>query len=149
MDYVKGTMTGNRSKGTNTNKMINAWGRKLQADWLISSAYTPFDDEEVDEHGNIIERPRLLNLHKIRSIGYIKELLAWNPDDNFDRVSAMGMLMVLRADREKYEQHKYTESVKTVLDDPWFKKFGGFTGRPKIINPAKSLPQNDFTLYQE
>jgi len=149
MDYVKGTMSGNRSKGTNANKMINAWGRKLQADWLISSAYTPFDDEEVDTSGNVVEKPRLLNLHKIRSIGYIKELLAWNPDDNFDRISAMGMLMVLKADRAKYEQHRYEEKTKTVLDDPWFTRFGGHGVKKKILNPIKYVPKDDFTLYQK
>ena len=126
MEYVKGTMFGNRSKGTNASKQINAWGRKLQADWLISQAYLPFDEEEKDELGNVIEQPKLLNLHKVRSIGYIKELIAWNPDDNFDRVSAMGMLMILRADREKFEQRKYEDKIKTVLDDPWFSRFGSF-----------------------
>lgn len=127
MEYVKGNMFGNRSKGTNASKQINAWGRKLQADWLISQAYQPFEEgEEKDELGNIIEQPKLLNLHKVRSIGYVKELIAWNPDDNFDRVSAMGMLMILRADREKFEQRKYEDKVQTVLDDPWFNRFGGF-----------------------
>jgi hypothetical protein len=126
MEYVKGNMFGNRSKGTNASKQINAWGRKLQADWLISTAYQPFDEEDKDELGNPIEKPKLLNLHKVRSIGYIKELIAWNPDDNFDRVSAMGMLMILRADREKFEQRKYEDKVQTVLDDPWFGRFGGF-----------------------
>ena len=140
MDYIKGATFGNRSKGTCTNKMINAWGRKLQADWLIGQAYTPFDDDDSsDEQGNIIERPSLLNLHKVRSIGYLRELIRWNPDDNFDRISAMGMLMVLKADREKYEQYRYEDKIKTVLDDPWFKSFGGFSGKTKIVNPAKSV----------
>ena len=139
MDYIKGATFGNRSKGTCTNKMINAWGRKLQADWLIGQAYIPFEENPTDEQGNVIERPSLLNLHKVRSIGYLKELIRWNPDDNFDRISAMGMLMVLKADREKYEQYRYEDKIKTVLDDPWFKNFGGFSGKVKIVNPAKSL----------
>jgi hypothetical protein len=138
MDYAKGAMVGNRAKGTNANKMINAWGRKLQADWLISTAYSPFEDEEVDKDGNIIKEVRLLNLHRVRSIGYLKELLSWDPDGNFDRISAMGMLMVLRADREKYEQHKYEDKIKTIFDDPWFNKVGAFA-KPKVTNPAKSL----------
>jgi hypothetical protein len=138
MDYVKGATFGNRSKGTNTNKMINSWGRKLQADWLIGTAYTPFEEPERDDLGNIISKPSLLNLHKVRSIGYLKELLAWNADDNFDRISAMGMLMVLRADREKYEQHKYEDKIKTLFDDPWFRRYGSHP-RGKVVNPAKDL----------
>ncbi len=136
MDYVKGVSFGNRSKGFTASKAINAWGRKLQKDWMISHAYVPVEDE-FDKDGNKIEKPILLNLHKIRSIGYIKELISWNPDDNFDRISAMGATMILRADREKYEQYKYQEKIKSVLDDPWFKKFG--YPKVKIINPAKSI----------
>ena len=36
-----------------------------------------------------------LNLHRLRSIGYIEEAIYWNPDGNFDRVSAGGMLFIL------------------------------------------------------
>jgi intein/homing endonuclease len=127
MDQAKGSLIGNRAKGTNTNKFIASWGRKLQADWLVSTAYTS-EEEEV----------KVLNLHKVRSVGYLKELLAWNPDINTDRVSAMGMCMILRADREKYEHHKFQEKMKTIYDDPWFKKFGS-TKISKVMNPAKSL----------
>ena len=126
LDQAKGGMFGNRAKGTCTNKMINAFGRKLQADWMLSPAYS------VEE-----EASPLLNLHKIRSLGYLKEALAWNPDGNFDRISAMSMVMILRADRIKYEYNKYADKVKTIFDDPWFQKFG--TRPTKIINPAKSL----------
>jgi len=42
------------------------------------------------------------NLRRIRSIGYIRECIAWNPDINTDRVSAMDMVMILREDRAKY-----------------------------------------------
>jgi hypothetical protein len=137
MEYVKGNMFGNRSKGTTASKAINSWGRKLQADWLIENAYST-DEDEKDEQGNIVERPRKLNLQKVRSLGYLKELLAWNPDDNFDRISAMGMLMILRADRAKFEQHKYENKVKTILDDPWFNRWGTFGVRKKIVNPIKT-----------
>lgn len=137
MEYVKGNMFGNRSKGTTASKMINAWGRKLQSDWLVDTAYAPLEDEKKDELGNIVEKPRLLNIHKVRSIGYLKELLAWTPDGNFDRISAMGMLMVLRADRSKFEQHRYEDKVRTVLDDPWFNKFGSFRLKTKIVTLGK------------
>jgi len=139
MDYAKGGAFGNRSKGTTASKPINAWGRKLQADWLVSQAYQIIEDEEKDELGNIIDKPSLMNLHKVRSLGYLKELLAWNPDDNFDRVSAMGMLMILRADRAKYEQRKYEDKVQTIIDDPWFNRFASPTIKKKIVNPAKSV----------
>jgi hypothetical protein len=136
MDLQKGPSFGNRSKGTTANKMINAWGRKLQADWLIEKAYTSLDDSDIKSEE---EKPKLLNLHKVRSIGYLKELISWNPDDNFDRISAMGMLMILRADRAKYEIQKYSDKIKTIHDDPWFIRYSGVSKKVKIINPAKSL----------
>jgi hypothetical protein len=151
MEYVKGNMFGNRSKGTCASKAINSWGRKLQSDWLINIAYNA-EDDKVDESGNIIEAPRILNLRKVRSIGYLKELVSWNPDENFDRISAMGMLMILRADREKFEQHKYEDKVKTIMDDPWFGRWGAPSGKIKPTNPAKgkgvfAIPQGNIPKY--
>jgi hypothetical protein len=35
-------------------------------------------------------------LYKIRSRALLKELITYNNEGNFDRVSAMGMLMLLR-----------------------------------------------------
>ena len=145
MEYVKGAMFGNRSKGTTASKIINSWGRKLQADWLIESAYSMITEDELDSQGNPIQKPTLLNVHKVRSIGYLKELIAWNPDDNFDRVSAMGMLMILRADRAKFERNKYEEKVKTRLDDPWFTRFAPMYKRVKPTNPAKSQASLGYT----
>jgi hypothetical protein len=122
MDQAKGSMTGSRMKGTCTNKMLNAFGRKMQADWMMSPAQSN-EDEERDEAGNVIKKEVVRNLFKIRSIGYLKEALAWNPDGNFDRIAAMSMVMILRADRIKYEHNKYQDRLKTIYDDPWFRKF--------------------------
>jgi len=89
MDMVKATnLYGNKAKGTHANKEINKWGRMLQAQWMQTRAHGDEDDER-------------LNLHRIRSIPYIEECIAWNSDGNFDRVSAAGMLFILREDRIK------------------------------------------------
>lgn len=113
MEYTKNTPNyGNKSKGVNSNTKVNAWGRRLQADWMLS----PCSDDKT-----------LLNLHKIRSIGYLKEAINWNPDGNFDRVSAMGMLMILREDYHKYILHLKDENSgrtngSSLADDPFFTK---------------------------
>ena len=79
-----------------------------------------------------------LNMHTIRSTAYIEELIAWNGDINADRVSAMSMVMIYRADRLKFlsntsseeeeEQDDYiTENYKNAFsnnnsyeqDDSW------------------------------
>ena len=75
---------GNKAKGTPPTKEINRWGRRLQRDWMLSDHHSTTEDEKV------------FNLQKIRSIAYLKEAIQWNSDDNFDRVSSMGMVMILR-----------------------------------------------------
>jgi len=113
MDFVKATnLYGNNAKGTHPNAQINAWGRLLQADWMNSKAYG--DDEDLR-----------LNLHRLRSTGYIEECIKWNSDGNFDRVSAGIMLFILREDRFKLTQsakERGDTKVKNVADDPFFTK---------------------------
>ena len=74
------------SKGTRATPQTNAWGRQLQASWMISSV------DKNDPESN-------LKLHTLRSIGYIRECINWNIDGNFDRVSSANMLFILREDR--------------------------------------------------
>ena len=100
---------GNKAKGTRASKEVNALGRRLQKDWMLSEAYTN------DEEG-------LLNIHKIRSIAYIEELIAWNPDGNFDRVSAMGMVMIQREEMLKYLDTAKEEKTRTGLGEDSFWK---------------------------
>lgn len=85
--------TVNRRKGTPPTKEINSYGRTLIAEWLLSPAVGQDNLKEG-------EQP-LLQLHKIRSIPLLKELIYWNIDGNYDRVSALGMLMILWKDRER------------------------------------------------
>lgn len=91
MDYIKGDFSGNKSKGFPPSKPVNQWARRLAADWLISAP------QVVDEN-----LPDQTNLHKLRSIGLVRELIGWNSDGNFDRVSALQALMIYREERAKY-----------------------------------------------
>lgn len=98
---------GNTSKGTSPNKFVNAWARRLQRDWMLS-VYKGTEDDPIP------------NLRMIRSIGYIKEAIAWNPDlINADRVSSMGMLMILRAELSNIE-HTIEDDSNSLADDPFF-----------------------------
>jgi len=114
MELMKGpTLSGNRAKGSRANQQVNAWGRLLQADWMNEMAHSNDDDDERR------------NLHRLRGLAYIEEAIYWNPDGNFDRVSAGIMLFILRADR-----YKVTQSVKenqfkntnTLANDKYFSK---------------------------
>jgi hypothetical protein len=115
MDIGTISKIGNKSKGVNSSTKVNAWGRRLQAQWMMKEAYAQTEEEE--------DNP-LLNMHKIRSIGYIKEAIAWTPDVNADRVSAMGVLMILRADREKRDFDYIDETDNNLAqDDFWDRSF--------------------------
>lgn len=125
MEMVRDNLAyGNKSFGTNSGKQVNAWARRLQADWLLSSAYGE-TDKIINEDGEEVEVEPKMNLQKIRSIGYLKELIAWNPDINCDRVSAMGMVMILRAELEKHEVRTTEAKIKTLANDPFFERTYG------------------------
>lgn len=111
MELIKVTnQYGNKAKGTHASAAINKLGRDLQAEWMMSDAYG---------------EDNIWNLHKIRSFGYIEEAIKWNADGNFDRVSAMGMLMILREERKKRTQQakeNKNKKLKEISDDPFFNK---------------------------
>jgi hypothetical protein len=60
-------------------------------------------------------------MDKIRSIALLQETIAWNPDGNFDDISALGMLMIYRED---LVQIKLTveRGDKTLADDDFWKR---------------------------
>jgi len=104
--------TGNKSKGVNSSKKLNAFGRRLQVSWMMHDAYNVNADASP-----------LLNLHKIRSLGYLREAAAWNPDGNFDRISALGMLMILRAERERFQLNLETPKDDFTQNAFWDRAF--------------------------
>ena len=75
----------NRGKGTPATEPIQKWGREQILIWLT----TPI---EVGSE--------ILNLHRIRSIPLLQELIYWNSKGNFDRVDAIQMLMILKEDMQ-------------------------------------------------
>lgn len=101
IELVKSSLYGNKSKGTNSGKQVNAYARRLIRDWLLQ----PVKTKQIvkDENGNEIEKEvTIKNLQRIRGTALLKELITWNPDINADRVSALGMLMILRENNMKY-----------------------------------------------
>lgn len=114
------------SKGTNSGKQVNAYARRLIRDWLLQ----PIKTKQIvkDENGNEIEKEvTIKNLQRIRGVALLKELITWNPDINADRVSALGMLMILRENNMKYlpgeGQFEGKRPRKNYLgNDPFFSK---------------------------
>lgn len=109
-DLVKGdTTSGNRKKGTpTTGKYMVKHYEDLINSYLLQPA---------------VDREGLQNLHTIRSIGLLKELIAYDRVVNTDRVSALAMLMVLREEKLKYIDKAKKPVEKNFTDDKFFNRF--------------------------
>ena len=122
MDIVKSVLHGNRAKGTRTTKEVIKLGKTLQRQWMLSQ----FEQDTIDEVTGESVVVSVPNLRRIRSIGYIKECIAWNPDGNFDRCSAMDMVMILREDRlkliDKYDERDNGDNHFNATGDDFIDK---------------------------
>lgn len=113
---------GNKSKGTNASPAINAYARSRLRSWLLAPVpiMQTIDGEEKE-----VMVPRLFT---VRNRALLKELINYNSEGNFDRISAMGMLMLLREDRmiryqgdvSKEKQERANNSYDG--NDPFFKR---------------------------
>ena len=118
---IKDTGYGNKAKGTNATEAINAFARNRLRAWLLRpvTVIKTVDGEEQE-----VEIP---NLFTLRSRAFIKELINYNSEGNFDRISAAGMLMLLREDRIILYQGKVSREKQEKADssylgnDPFFR----------------------------
>jgi hypothetical protein len=102
---------GNGAKGTNASQSINGFARSRIAKWLLTPQ--KIITEENGEEKTIIKH----NLDFIKNMALLLELSQWNPWKNFDRVSALGMLMLLREDKLRLMGGKYDDR-DSIEDDP-------------------------------
>lgn len=109
---IKISKVGNQAKGTTASKAVNAYGLRLILDWLLQPAYGEHENSEK------------LNLHTIESIGLLQELISFNPQHgNYDRVSALIMLMIIREDRLKYIVKAQEKKIQDLSSDPFFSRY--------------------------
>ncbi len=119
---IKDTGYGNKAKGTNATEAINAFARNRLRAWLLkpTTVIQVVDGEETE-----VDIP---NLFTLRSRAFIKELINYNSEGNFDRISAAGMLMLLREDRIILYQGKVSKEKQETANssylgnDPFFKR---------------------------
>lgn len=109
-----GGINNNTSKGTNASKTVNAWARKLLAKYLLIPKTEII--MEGDEEKTVVKH----NLDYIKNLALLIELSQWNPIGNFDRISAMGMLMLLREDRLRLMGGSYNEKELEEIEDERF-----------------------------
>lgn len=109
--YKAGT---NTSKGINASATINAEGRNMIKSWL-------------QERLSVTSETRVYET--LYSPALITELVMWNPDGNFDRVSALIMLMWLDSTMYK-EVTQRIENTKTFLDHEYWNQLGVLKKKP-------------------
>ena len=119
---IKEVGYGNKAKGTNATLPINSYGRNLLRAWLLRPIVVV---QEVDGEPQEVTIPALFTL---RSRALIKELINYNNEGNFDRISSMGMLMLLREDKMityqgDVSREKQEKASKSYLgNDPFFNR---------------------------
>jgi hypothetical protein len=117
---VKPMPIGNNKKGCPMPDGVKALGLELFETWLNEKAY---EQPEVKDG----EEPIILARYdELRSIPLLKEIIGFNPDGNYDDISAMLPLMIYREDRKKVLQ-SYTQKIKTRAEDPFFNRFASKT----------------------
>ena len=89
----------------NMSKPLKAYGEELIKMWLLE----PYENEG------------LLNLHKIRNVALLKELIAYNDIGNFDRVMSFMMVMYHLEETKKIKVEK-ERKVSTIYDQSFWNK---------------------------
>ena len=84
---------GNKAMGINATAAVNAYADRLTRDWLIKPV------QIVQQNGNEEYTVTVPNLHFLRSRALIQELIQYNPYNNFDRIRALGMVMLYREEK--------------------------------------------------
>lgn len=124
-----------RIKGTPGTTPIKKHGRELILEWLMREA----------EPGTGI-----LNLHKIRSVALLDELIYFNEKGNFDRIDALIYLLILHEDRWNIKPEIDYSPKKIVhpffAENPLF-KYNNPINKKSIIMPDHKM--DPFLKYFE
>jgi intein/homing endonuclease len=123
--------TGHRRRGFTPSKPLNAYARGLIAQWLKEST-------------NVEDKPEELRVHTFRCLPAIQEMILWNIDGNFDRVSALGALMLIYYDKIKFSpEDRFTEEP---LDDFFIRNYKG-KQNSYLLNRNISPPNNNLIQF--
>lgn len=122
-DIVKNTGFGNSAKGISATAMMNKHEDDLIEQWLLAPKViyekTP-DGEEI--------AVTIHNVKTVRNLALLKELSAYGPDINTDRVRALGVTLVLKNSYDvKYGgdiQSQNNSDEYDVFEDVFFKRNG-------------------------
>ena len=90
---VKYSSFGSNAKGVNATAAINNYANGLIRDWLLKPVSTIVTDDDGEREVMVS------NLYFLRGRALLEELIAFDPVRNFDRIRALGMLMLYREEK--------------------------------------------------
>lgn len=96
----------NRNKGMHMSTELKHYGEGLIKTWLI------------EQYNN--ESPDILNMHKIRSQGLLKELIVYDGEINTDRAMAFMILMYYLLELRKYKLEEKKDNSKKIQFSSFF-----------------------------
>lgn len=110
---------GNTSKGVAASMPVNNYANGLIREWLIKPVTIV-----VNEDGQEVEKV-VTNMAFIRNRALLQELISYNPDGNFDRIRALGMVMLYRGEFvDRYEGDlSRTRHQEKIEEDSYFKQY--------------------------
>lgn len=91
-DIIKTIGLGNTGKGVTASQAVNNYANSLIRDWLLKPVPVIERNPETEEE----EERTISNLYRLKNIALIRELIAYNPEINVDRIRALGMVMLYR-----------------------------------------------------
>ena len=118
---VKYSNFGSNKYGVNASAAINNYANSLIREWLIKPVEIAVSKNGEDE---IIHTQ---NLYLLRCRALIEELVAFNTENNFDRIRALGMVMLYREEKViLYQGDMKRDDDKVSADylgnDPFFNR---------------------------
>lgn len=90
---IKYSSFGSNAKGVNATAAINNYANSLIRDWLLKPITTVITEDGIEKE---VTMP---NLYFLRGRALLEELIAFDPVRNFDRIRALGMLMLYREEK--------------------------------------------------
>ena len=110
---------GNTSKGVAASMPVNNYANGLIREWLIKPVTIV-----VNEDGQEVEKV-VTNMAFVKNRALLQELISYNPDGNFDRIRALGMVMLYRGEFiDKYEGDlSRTRHQEKTEEDSYFKQY--------------------------
>lgn len=121
-ELIKYSNFGSNRYGVNANAAINNFANGLIRDWLLKEV-TMY---KKDEHGEDMEVTMPM-LYTLKNKALIEELVAFNPINNFDRIRALGMVMLYREEKmilygNNIGERKDEYDASYMGNDDYFKK---------------------------